>query len=160
MIRHFEANEPLEPENPGHVQWGAALGAGLLAGLVLLLAPRGSPWASLTFFTPMVMGRRLPAAMMLPMPVLWIIHLCISVLYGLTISAAVSRLTSYRAILIGGFIGLLLYFANWGIVWACWPAWRVDEVPVLFTHVVFGLIAAGAYRGLLRRRQPASRAAS
>ena len=158
MIRHFETGKPLEPENPGHLQWGAALGAGLLAGLVLLVAPRGSPWASLTFFTPMVMGRRLTASMMLPLPVLWVIHLAVGVLYGLIISAAVSRLTSYRAILIGGFIGLLLYFANWGIVSACWPGWRTDEVPVIFTHVVFGLLCAGAYRGLLRRRQPVSRA--
>lgn len=160
MIRRFDTPISLEPENPGHLQYGPALGAGLIAGLVLLVAPRGSPWASLTFFTPTVMGRSVPATMMLPLPVLWIIHLGVSVLYGLVTSLAISRLTSYRAILVGGFIGLLLYFGNWVIVSVCWPAWRVDEVPVLFTHVVFGLIAAGAYRGLLRRRQPASRATS
>ena len=156
MIRRFDTPISLEPENSGHLQWGPALGAGLIAGLVLLVAPRGSPWASLTFFSPMIMGRSVPPAMMLPLPVLWLIHLGVSVLYGLVISVAVSRLTSYRAILVGGAIGLLWYFVNWSIVSVCWPAWRVDEVPVLFTHVVFGLIAAGAYRGLLRRRQPAS----
>lgn len=151
MIRHFEAHFPLEPERGGW-QWGAALGAGLVAGIILLIVPRGSPWASLTFFTPAVMGRNIPPGMMLPLPALWAIHLAVSIAYGLFISVVVSKLRAYRAILTGALVGLVLYILNWCIVLTVWPAWKVDEIPVLFTHMVFGLVTAGAYRGLLRRR--------
>jgi hypothetical protein len=113
---------------------------------------RGSPWASLTFLTPAVMGRSVPPGMMLALPALWAIHLVVSVAYGLLISVLVSKLRAYKAILTGGLIGLVLYMLNWCVVRAVWPAWKVDEIPVVFTHIVFGLVAAGAYRGLLRRR--------
>lgn len=93
---------------------------------------------------------------MLPLPAVWVIHLGVSLIYGIIISVVVARLTSYGAILVGGVLGLLLFFANWALVSVCWPAWRVDEIPVLFTHIVFGLIAAGAYRGLLRRQRVVS----
>jgi hypothetical protein len=33
-----------------------------------------------------------------------------------------------------------------------WHANTRHEIPVIFTHIVFGLITTGAYRGLLRRR--------
>lgn len=84
MIRGFEANDPLEPEHGGW-QWGPAPGAGLVAGFILLIVLHGSPWASLTFFTPAVMGRNLPPAMRLPLPVLWAIHLAVLIAYGLLI---------------------------------------------------------------------------
>jgi len=47
---------------------------------------------------------------------------------------------------------LVLYFINLGVVTMWFPAMRGNEVSVFVTHVVFGLIAAGAYRGLLRRK--------
>src|SRR5207248_11689730 len=59
MIRHFEPAHPLEPEDKPGMQWGAALGAGLIAGVILLVVPRGSPWSSLTVFSPVIMGRAL-----------------------------------------------------------------------------------------------------
>jgi len=151
MIRYFEPYPLLEPEHDGW-QWGPALGAGLVAGIILLIVPSGSPWASLTFFTPVVMGRKVPPGMMLPLPVLWVIHLAVSVAYGLLISVLVSKFRAHKAILAGGLVGFVLYILNWCVVWAVWLAWKVFEIPVVFTHVVFGLIAAGAYRGLLRRR--------
>jgi uncharacterized membrane protein YGL010W len=130
---------------------GGALGAGLVAGLVLVIVPCGSPWALLTFFTPTVLGRNVSSTMMLPRPVLWAIHLSVSVLYGLVMSVFVSRLGNYKAILAGSVVGLVLYLVKWCVVNFVWPAWRVGEIPVVFTHLVFGLVAAGAYRGLLRR---------
>jgi hypothetical protein len=46
---------------------------------------------------------------------------------------------------------LLLYFLNFGCVSAFWPSLRGNEPAVLFAHVFFSMVAAGAYRGLLRR---------
>jgi hypothetical protein len=38
------------------------------------------------------------------------------------------------------------------VVSALWPSLRGAEFSVVVTHVVFGLITAGAYRGLLKRK--------
>jgi hypothetical protein len=152
MIRHFDQNEVMEPERHVQFQWMAALGAGLIPGILLLLAPRGSPWAGISFFSSVVMGRPLPAGLVMPLPVLCLVHLLIAEVYGLIISACGTHLTQGRAVLTGGIVGLILYFVNLGMVTWAFPAWRGSEIGVLFTHVVFGLIAGGAYRGLLRRK--------
>jgi hypothetical protein len=152
MIRHFDEISVMEPESGGHFQWGAALGAGLIPGVLLLLAPRGSPWAGISFFSDVIMGRPLPPGLTIALPLLCIVHLLIAEIYGLIISACVTKLTQERAVLMGGVVGLILYSANLAIVSLAWPAWRGNEIGVVFTHIIFGLIAGGAYRGLLRRK--------
>ncbi|SRR6266851_8490899 len=153
MIRGFESAHPLEPEAKGHIQqWPAAFGAGLIAGAILLIVPRGSPWSSVTFFSPVVMGRALRPGLEMPLVSLWLIHLAVSVLYGLIISRIIAALTQSRAILTGGVIGLVLYVLNLLVISLAWPEMRGNEVSALFTHIVFGLLAAGAYRGLLKRK--------
>ena len=98
------------------------------------------------------MGRMLPLTGGIPLMLVWVMHLAISVLYALIISAIVANLHRERAILTGGLAGLVLYFLNLGIVSLVWPQLRAPEVPIIFTHIVFGLLAAGAYRGLLKRK--------
>jgi len=61
------------------------------------------------------------------------------------------------AVLAGGVAGIVLYFLNLGAVSLWFPGMRGNEVSVFVTHLVFGLIAAGAYRGLLRRRVSVSK---
>jgi hypothetical protein len=151
VIRGYETSHFAEPESPGSFQWFAALGAGLTAGAVFLIAPRGSPWSNLTFFSPTIMGRTLSDGGN-PLILIWIGHLILSIIYGLIISALIARLSYGRAFLAGAVIGLVLYGLNFAVVSMLWPAAKGGELTVLFTHIVFGLIAAGAYRGLLRRR--------
>lgn len=155
MVEDAKPTRSLEPEEKGHLQWGAALWAGFIAGAVLLFVPRGSPWSAVTFFSRVVMGRIVPFGVNLPLPAIWLIHLAIAEIYGLAIARLLVNVSQARAILGGGLIGLVLYLINLGVVTAVWPAWRGSEGVVLVTHVVFGLIAGGAYRGLLRRRMPA-----
>jgi len=138
-------------------QWPAAVLAGLVAGLVLLIVPSGSPWSRITFFSPVVMGRTVPASD-LPLVSTWLIHLFVSVVYGLAISRIAAGFRRGRALLAGAITGLILYGLNLGIVSAFWPDLRGNEVAVAFTHVVFGLISAGAYRGLLKRHAVATSA--
>ena len=152
MIKHFEQAQVMEPEDQGHFQLGAAFGAGLIPGVLLLLAPRGSPWAGVSFFSSVIMGRPLPTGETMSLPLLCMVHLGISVVYGLIISSFLSHVTQGKAILLGGAIGAGLYLVNFAVVSWVFPAWRANEIAVFFTHVVFGLIAGGAYRGLLRRR--------
>jgi hypothetical protein len=152
MIRGFEPIRPAEPQEKGHLQWMPALGAGLIAGIVLLIVPRGSPWNALTFFTPTILGRVVPDRWDVPMLAVSVIHLGISLIYGLLISLTVIRVREMRAVLAGGIAGLVLYLINLGVVSLWIPELRGSEVSVIVTHAVFGLITAGAYRGLLRRK--------
>jgi hypothetical protein len=152
MITGYQTPRMLEPHVAGRIQWSKALFAGLIAGAVLLVVPRGSPWSNLTFFSPVVMGRDVLEIAQSSLLGIWALHLVIAVMYGLIISALVAGLTQFRAVLTGGAIGLGLYAINFAIVNWFLSAYRGNELSVAFTHVVFGLIAAGAYRGLLRRR--------
>ena len=151
MIRGFT---PPQEEVPAEIgfQPVPALEAGLIAGVVLLLVPHGSPWSSLTFFSPVVMGRVIPPSSAIPLPVAWAIHLGISLLFGVFVASTVVRFQRYKAVLIGGLAGAVLFVAGFGVVSVLFPELRGGEFSVFFTHVVFGLIAAGAYRGLLRRK--------
>jgi hypothetical protein len=152
----LEPHHPLEPEAQGHFQWTAALGAGLIAGLVLLIVPRGSPWSAMTFFAPVITGRVVPAEAGIPLPGVMAIHLAICILYGLIVSRAVARVTQLRAIVSGGIVGLILYALNLGLVALLFPNLLGSELSVIFTHFAIWLIAGGAYRGLLRRTATAS----
>ena len=152
MIRGFEAAHQMEAEGQGHMQWGAAVGASLIAGAILLVVPRGSPWSSVTFFSPLIMGRPLAPGVQAPLIAVCLIHMGVGVLCGLIISRLVTAFTQARAILAGGAVGLLLYLLNLLAISLFWPQMRGNEVSVVFTHLVFGLVAAGAYRGLLKRK--------
>jgi len=151
MIKGYEPPNLLEPEEPRHFHIGPALGAGFIAGVILLILPRGSPWSSLTFFSPAIMGRTIPGPEV-PLLLVWALHLAVSLLYGLIISRMVATLKHRRAFVTGALAGLVLYAINFGVVSALWPSLRGAEFSVVVTHIVFGLITAGAYRGLLKRK--------
>src|SRR5579883_2469531 len=155
MIRHYEAHPVFEPQDGGKFQIWAALAAGLIAGLILLLVPRGSPWAGVSFFSQVIMGRALAPGMVMPLPVVCLLHLGIAEVYSLIVSLFVNNVTQTRALLVGGVIGAVLYVCNLAVVRIAFPGWDGNGVAVLFTHIVFGLIVSGAYRGLLKRRQMA-----
>ncbi|MGN6552921.1 MAG: hypothetical protein ACTHLW_04280 [Verrucomicrobiota bacterium] len=144
--------ETTEPIDKKHFHWGPALGAGCIAGLVLMIVPRASPWSALTFAAPVIMGRVVPEQLGVLATVTKFLHLGLALLYGLIVSLAVMRITQLRALIVGAIVGSLLYLANYWIVTAWFPALHGDEPTVLFTHLVFGAIAGGAYRGLLQRK--------
>ena len=135
-----------------HLQGMPALAAGLIAGVILLIVPHASPWEGLTSFTPAILGRVVPPAWNVSVVSVGMLHLALSVIYGFIISSAVISIRELRAVFVGGLVGLLLYLLNFGIVSMWLPTLRGNEVSVAITHGVFGLIAAGAYRGLLRRK--------
>src|SRR5262245_48326871 len=136
MIRYFEPPQMLEPESD--FQWPAALGAGLIAGIILALAPRGSPWGSLSFSTPDIMGRAVPPDLGISLFTSYVLQFSLSLVYGVIISWVITSVTRLWAILVGGFVGLILYLINLGVVATWFPRLRGYEVPVLITHVVFG----------------------
>jgi hypothetical protein len=151
MIKGFEQPHPTEPIETNW-QGMPAVAAGLIAGVVLLIVPHASPWEGLTSFTPALMGRVVPQMWDLGPFMTVVLHLVLGIIYSVLISFAVMHIRQMAAVLAGGVVGVVLYFLNLGTVSLWFPAMRGNEVSVFVTHLVFGLIAAGAYRGLLRRR--------
>ncbi len=139
-----------------HLQAIPAVAAGLIAGVILLIVPHASPWEGLTAFMPAILGRIVPATSGVSQLGAIALHLTLSLIYGFIISLTVVNIRELRAVALGGIVGLALYVANYGVVAMWMPSMKGNEISVLVTHVVFGLIAAGVYRGLLRRRVPAT----
>lgn len=155
MIKGFEPPHPAEPVGQDHLQWFPAIATGLIAGIILLVLPHASPWEGLTLFSPAILGRVVPTSWAMPVFSVIVIHLGLSLIYGLIISLTVTHIRELLAVMLGGVVGLVLYCINFAIVSMWIPGLKGNEVSVVVTHLVFGLIAAGAYRGLLRRKVPA-----
>jgi hypothetical protein len=151
MIKGFQPPPRDDSPASGHFQWVPAVAAGLIPGVVLLILPHATPWEGLTMFTPAIMGRQVPASWGINVLEIVVIHLTLSLVYGLTVSLAVTTIRELRALLVGGVVGLVLYALNLAVVSLWIPGLHNDGISVALTHLVFGLVAAGAYRGLLRR---------
>jgi hypothetical protein len=129
------------------IDFKAALGAGLGVGLLFAVFPRGSPWAGVTFFSPTVMGRSMGEpgnsflAALLP-------HLALALGYAIIIGLAVHRLRRVKAVVAGGVVGVVLFLVNWLVFNFLVPDDTGRESVVFLTHLAFGLITAGAYKGL------------
>jgi hypothetical protein len=149
MIRQYEQEHVPQIEVPRDFQWSRAVLASLIVGAVLIIVPRGSPWEGLAFSEPVIMGRYFPG---MPVGVVWLIHLALSVVYGVVVCRFVASYRIRRALVTAALAGLALYVLNVAVVTAVWHTASTHELPVIFTHIVFGLLTAGAYRGLLRRR--------
>ena len=137
----------VEEERTEHrlIDFKAALGAGLVVGLLIALFPRGSPWSGITFFSPTVMGRTMGEpgssflASMLP-------HLLLAVGYAIIIGLAVERLRRVKAVLAGAVVGGILFLINWAAFTFLVRDGVARESVVFFTHLAFGLMFAGAYQ--------------
>ena len=152
--------EEQERYRRGH-RWGAAIKAGLLAGLIVLFVPSGNPWTA--FARPSaahIMGRSVTAdqSVMLfsaeAIPV-HLAHLAVGVLYALLLLLVIYRLHTWKAILAGVIGGLAFYGINFLMFRLFAPGLTggTTEVNVLIAHVLFGGIAAGVIRGFLRPPQ-------
>lgn len=154
---------------PGGVAWSAAIGAGLLAGVVFLILEmvmvpvflHGSPWGPPRMIGAIALGKSV-----LPPPATFtlgvfltavVVHFLLSVIYAIILGAIVHRMGMGMAILVGGGFGLLLYIANFYVLTALFP-WFANarNWVTIFAHLLFGLIAAWAYKGLARSRAGAA----
>ena len=80
------------------------------------------------------------------------LHFLLAIVYTCAIAAVVHRLVSWRAIVAGSAVGLLLYLLNVSLVGLAFPQFLGMETRVAFTHVVFGLFAAALYKGMVGKR--------
>jgi hypothetical protein len=156
------------PDLPGHhlrTDWKAATWAGLIAGLVFLVAEmllvwlvQGmSPWAPPRMIAAMVLGPGVlppPAdfSLMAVMTAL-VIHFPLAVVYGLVLGWAVHRLEMGWALLVGAAFGLLaVYAVNFYVIAPMAFPWFGEArnwISVL-AHLIFGIVLAGSYVAMRR----------
>lgn len=148
--------------------WNAAIGAGIIAGVVATTVQMVLWWAFLDAL-PWLLYRdaRLTAAILMGQEVLpppatfdWqvmivatLIHFVLSITYSLILACLISRLGMALSLLAGGIYGLILYGINMHCVTLVFPWFsEVRDWITIITHIVFGISIAATYRVLARRK--------
>lgn len=169
MANTFDRNSTEHARDwPGlHVRtdWRAATWAGLIAGLIFLMAEmllvwavQGmSPWAPPRMMAAMALGPGIlppPADFSLAAVITaMLIHFPLSVIYALVLGWAIHRLEMGAALLAGAAFGLIaVYAVNFYVVAPMAFPWFIEArnwISVI-SHAVFGLVLAGSYVVLRR----------
>jgi hypothetical protein len=145
-------NDILNTNGARRLSWSAAIKSGLLAGALFLVIPLGSPWSGLAFSSGAVMGRAVSVNGTFQSAGKVALHLLVSVVYAVIIGEVVKGLRGGWGVVAGAGLGLVLYIGNAALVSLLAPRLTGMEERVIFTHVVFGVMAAALYKGMTRTR--------
>ena len=151
----------IDRNSPGlmhSVRWKRALQAGLIVGAIIFLLTRGIPWVGSGAINPAVMGREIaPGSEATPMFFFGVmsLHFIVSALYALIIAPIVHGFKPFAAGAVGAVVGLVLYFISYALAGMFMeiPA-NQREWPSLAIHIIFGIVCAETYKGMVRRRRP------
>ncbi len=154
-----------QPENVRRPSWRTALAAGVIASIVfqlleVLLIPRfggGSPWGPARMIAAIVMGPGVlppPATFNLTIVlVALIVDIVLAVIYTAVLGWLVHYWSLARSLMVSAVFGVLLYLVNFYGFTRIFPWFEMGRNGVtLFTHVVFSLTAALAYKKFSVRR--------
>ncbi len=143
------------------IDWSAAIQAGVIAGVVFMvlemilvpLVAGGSPWGPPRMIAAILLGKGVlppPATFAVgPFMAAMIVHFALSILFGIILALFIRGLGTGRAVLVGLGFGLVLYLVNFYAFTAVFPWFAAARTPVtIFTHLVFGGVAAWAYKRL------------
>ena len=150
-----------------HMDWKAALWAGLIAGVVFMMmemilvavAGGGSPWGPPRMIAAIVMGEQV-----LPPPatfdagvftVAMVVHFVLSIVLAFIFAWVASRwrMSLGIALLVGAVFGLLVYLIDFYPVAAAlfpWFAMGRNWITII-SHVAFGLVLAWSYLAIARK---------
>lgn len=160
-------------ERPVHtgVDWSAAIWAGLIAGLIflileMLMVPMfldGSPWGPPRMIGAMVLGQDVlpnpPPAPTFDFGVVataMMVHFVLSVIFAIVLALILSKMGTGAALAVGAVFGLVLYFVNFYGMTAIFPWFAMARNWVsIFSHIVFGLLAAWVYKSMAAKRRVA-----
>lgn len=143
------------------VSWSAAVWAGIIAGAVFLvlemlmvpLFAAGSPWGPPRMIAAIVMGQGvLPPPATFDLGVVMAamaVHFLLSIAYALVLASIVYWMSSGGAMSVGGLFGFVLYVVNFHFFTEFFP-WFANARNwiTFFAHVMFGIVAAAAYKAL------------
>jgi hypothetical protein len=157
----MENPQPLNPETPRtrRPAWRTAIAAGVIASIVfqvleVLLIPRfggGSPWGPARMIAAIVMGRGVlppPATFELSIVLVALaVDIVLAVIYTAVLGWFIHYWSLGWSLMVGAVFGVLLYIVNFYGFTAVFPWFEMGRNGVtLFTHVVFSLTAAWAYK--------------
>ncbi|MGQ0562916.1 MAG: hypothetical protein ACT443_13705 [Gemmatimonadota bacterium] len=142
----------------------AAIWAGIIAGaafmmlemLLVQFAMGESMWGPPRMIAALVMGKGvLPPPATFDIGILMVamvVHFMLSIIYAIVLGFIVDRMGLGAAIMIGAVYGLILYLVNFYGMTVVFPWFAMARSWVgIFSHIMFGAIAAGAYKGLQRK---------
>ena len=141
------------------VDWRAAIGAGVAAGLMFmllqmalrgLLIDGGGLWVFPRYVAAMVMGEGVlppPASFNLAAAVVsLIIHFILSILYALILAFIIHRWGMVVGIVGGALFGLALYAINYYTFSLLFPWFYSGRTWIdILAHLLFGMVAGGVY---------------
>lgn len=149
----------------GATDWKAGAWAGVIAGLVFVMIEMGlvwmiqgqSPWGPPRMMAAMALGQGV-----LPAPGTWapfelkimmtamMIHIPMSIAYGLVGALLVHRFDWIGALMIGAVLGLAIYVVNFYVIAPAMFPWFVMGRNWIgaFSHIMFGAVLGLAYIGL------------
>ncbi len=163
MTHHSTTSTSLTPWN-----WGAVIGAGLIAGLVFMVMEMmlvatvggGSLWGPPRMIAAIGLGREvLPTGeaaptfdagvMMTAMAIHFALSLVLAVVMALILRAM--KVGGGAALALGGVFGLIVYFITFYGFTALFPWFENARNWIsILSHIVFGMVLAGTYRALAR----------
>lgn len=158
-----------------NLDWRSATWAGIMSGAVFMMLEMimvplflgGSPWGPPRMIAAIVLGQGvLPPPATFDFGILMaamMVHFVLSIVFAIALAWLVSRVGKGMALLVGAGFGLVLYLVNFYGFTAVFPWFAEARNWVsVFAHIVFGFVAAWAYRelagGRLGRRRAEARA--
>lgn len=166
MAERYVTETRGETRTRRRINWNAAVWAGIIAGLVFMmmemllvwLAMGQSPWGPPRMIAAMVMGKEVlppPATFAVGvMLVAMMIHFMLSIIYGVIVGWIVDRMSRGAAVVTGAVFGLVaVYFLNFHLIAPVLFPWftQAQNWVSVLSHVVFGMVLAGAYLALRDR---------
>lgn len=148
---------PARPHLRQLVDWRAAILAGMVGAVVLLLLEIqftkiavGSPWVFLRMLAATILGpKALTPAAGFDVGVLvaaLVVHLPLSIAFACLIAFVIHKGGLATGILGGAVLGLCLYWINFGTVFRLVPWFAPMASPwTMWAHVVFGAVCGGVY---------------
>lgn len=147
------------------IDWKAAIWAGVIAGLVFMmvemmlvwLVQGMSPWGPPRMMAAMVLGKGIlppPADFSITaMMVAMMVHLPLSILYGVVLGWAIHRLGMVSGLIVGAAFGLLaVYAVNFYLIAPMMFPWFIEARNWIgaLSHAIFGMVLAGVYVAMRR----------
>lgn len=148
------------------IDWQSAAWAGAIAGAVFMmmemmlvwLVQGMSPWGPPRMMAAMLLGKQvLPPPddfSAMAMLVAMMIHIPLSIVYGLILAWAVKRLETGAAVLVGMVFGGMLYLVNFYLIAPILFPWfeMARNWISVFSHAMYGIVLAVAYVALRKSR--------
>ena len=147
------------------IDWSSAIWSGIIAGAVFMMLEMvmvplfigGSPWGPPRMIAAIGMGKGvLPPPdtfALVPMIVAMAIHFMLAIVLAVVLALFVNRVGLGMAVLAGAVFGLVVYLINFYGLTAFFPWFEMARNWIsIFAHMMFGAVAALAYKWLQNRK--------